>query len=138
MHDAFIKKILMGEEGLMLDIVSKEWERAARRGATADEVALLRGALEIDSPSGGERPLAEYLCAEMARRGLRAHIDDAGNAVGEIGEDGPLVVLLGHMDTAPGRVLVRREGDLLYGRGAVDAKGPLTAFICAAARIGAR
>ena len=93
--------------------------------ARPDEVTLLRGMLEIESPSGGERPLAEYLCAEMARRGLRAHLDAAGNAVGEVGEAGPLVVLLGHMDTAPGRVPVCREGNLLYGRGAVDAKGPL-------------
>jgi LysW-gamma-L-lysine carboxypeptidase len=71
----------------------------------------------------------------MARRGLRAHVDAVGNAVGEVGTEGPLVVLLGHMDTAPGRVPVRRAGDRLYGRGAVDAKGPLAAFICAAARL---
>ena len=106
--------------------------------ARPDEIALLRGMLEIPSLSGEERPLADYLRAEMARRGLRAHIDEAGNAVGEIGEAGPLVVLLGHMDTAPGVVPVRQEGDLLYGRGAVDAKGPLAAFICAAARVGPR
>jgi len=103
-----------------------------------DEAALLRGMLEISSLSGEERPLAEYVCAEMGRRGLRAYVDAAGNAVGELGEEGPLVVLLGHMDTASGHVPVRREGDLLYGRGAVDAKGPLAAFICAAARIGPR
>lgn len=104
--------------------------------ANADEVALLRGMLEIDSFSGQERALAAYLCAWMERRGLRAHIDRAGNAIGQIGDSGPLVVLLGHMDTAPGRVAVRQEGDLLYGRGSVDAKGPLAAFICAAARLG--
>jgi len=123
--------------------------------ATPDEVALLRGMLEIPSLSGYERPLAEYLRAEMERRGLHAHIDAAGNAVGEIrpraregaegvdraaeiewsDESGPTVVLLGHMDTAPGEVPVRLEGGLLYGRGAVDAKGPLAAFICAAARV---
>lgn len=106
--------------------------------ALPDEVALLRGMLEIESPSGGERPLAEYLCLEMERRGLRAHIDAVGNAVGEIGESGPIIALLGHMDTAPGHVPVRLEGDILYGRGAVDAKGPLAAFIAAAARLGRR
>ena len=104
--------------------------------ASVEDIALLQGMLEIDSFSGEEGALAAYLCAQMARRGLRAHIDAAGNAVGEIGDSGPLVVLLGHIDTAPGRVAVRREGDLLYGRGAVDAKGPLAAFICAAARLG--
>jgi len=104
--------------------------------ARPDEVALLRGMLEIPSLSGQERLLAEYLRAEMGRRGLRASVDEAGNAVGEGGEGGPIVVLLGHMDTAPGLVPVRREGDLLYGRGAVDAKGPLAAFICATARLG--
>lgn len=105
-------------------------------GMRADDVALLQRMLEIESLSGQERPLAEFLCAQMERRGLRAHIDDAGNAVGAIGTEGPLIVLLGHMDTAPGHVPVRREGDVLYGRGAVDAKGPLAAFMCAAARLG--
>ncbi len=113
-------------------------EGAARvAGASAEEVALLEGMLEIDSLSGQERPLAEFLCAAMEARGMRAHIDAVGNAVGEMGTDGPLAVLLGHMDTAPGHVPVRREGDLLYGRGSVDAKGPLAAFVCAAARLGA-
>src|SRR5581483_2476539 len=99
-------------------------------------LALLRGMLEIESLSGAERPLAEYLCVEMERRGLRAHVDAVGNVVGEIGGSGPLVMLLGHMDTARGHVPVRLEGDALYGRGSVDAKGPLATFLCAAARLG--
>ncbi len=45
---------------------------------------------------------------------------------------GPLIVLLGHMDTVGGVVPVRQEGTLLYGRGAVDAKGPLATFVAAA------
>lgn len=106
--------------------------------ANADEIALLRGMLEIHSLSGEEGRLAAHLRDEMAHRGLHAYVDEAGNAVGEIGETGPTVALLGHMDTAPGVVPVRQEGDLLYGRGSVDAKGPLAAFICAAARLGAR
>ena len=63
----------------------------------------------------------------MTERGFRASVDDAGNAVGEIG-DGPMhVVLLGHIDTVAGEIPVRVEDDDLIGRGAVDAKGPLAA-----------
>ena len=43
------------------------------------------------------------------------------------------------MDTVPGNIPVSlRDGVLLYGRGAVDAKGPLAAFLCATARIARR
>jgi LysW-gamma-L-lysine carboxypeptidase len=44
------------------------------------------------------------------------------------------VVLLGHIDTVPGQIDVRREGNVLFGRGTVDAKGPLATFVLAAAR----
>jgi LysW-gamma-L-lysine carboxypeptidase len=43
-------------------------------------------------------------------------------------------VLLGHIDTVPGEIPVRIEGDVLHGRGSVDAKGPLAAFVMAAAQ----
>jgi len=46
--------------------------------------------------------------------------------------------LLGHMDTVPGYIDVRRADGKLYGRGAVDARGPLCAFIAAAAQAGVR
>lgn len=68
----------------------------------------------------------------MAERGFRASVDDAGNAVGEIGEGPAHVVLLGHIDTVPGEIDVRMEDGELVGRGAVDAKGPLAAFVAAA------
>jgi len=40
---------------------------------------------------------------------------------------------LGHIDTVPGEIPVRQEGDHIYGRGSVDAKGPLAAFVDAVA-----
>src|SRR5205823_3698248 len=40
--------------------------------------------------------------------------------------------LLGHIDTVPGEIPVRVEDGELIGRGAVDAKGPLAAFVAAA------
>ncbi|MBU6414215.1 MAG: [LysW]-lysine hydrolase [Planctomycetes bacterium] len=99
-----------------------------------DAIRLLEWAVAVPSLSGQEQDCAAVLASAMARCGMRAGIDEAGNAVGILG-DGPIdIVLLGHMDTVPGLVPQRREGDLLYGRGTVDAKGPLCAFIAAASR----
>lgn len=100
---------------------------------------LLVSMLEIESLSGEEGPLARHLVARMEAAGYtKAWVDEAGNAVGVLGDGPRQVVLLGHMDTVPGRIPVRREGDVLYGRGSVDAKGPLAAFTSAVARVGAR
>lgn len=99
-----------------------------------DDRSLLRRMLEIPSLSGQEGTLARFLCEEMRARGFTAWIDEVGNAVGErgSGDGGPTMILLGHMDTVRGEVPVRQEGELLYGRGAVDAKGSLAAFVSAA------
>lgn len=97
-------------------------------------VGLLRGMLDIPSPSGQERALAEFLRDALADLGFRAHVDATGNVVGVLERgDGPELMLLGHMDTVEGVLPVRCEDGKLHGRGAVDAKGPLAAMICAAA-----
>lgn len=101
-------------------------------------VALLAGLVTQYSPSTQERPAVDYLTAQMAALGFRAYRDDAGNAVGELGDGERTILLLGHIDTVPGFIPVRREGEQLYGRGSVDAKGPLATFVSAAARAGAR
>jgi len=104
-------------------------------GPTDDEAqALLSEMVAIPSLSGDEGALARFLVTTMEGLGFGAEVDAAGNAVGHIGAGERHIVLLGHMDTVPGEVPVRREGRLLYGRGAVDAKGPLAAFVVAAAR----
>lgn len=103
------------------------------RDPSAD-VEVLRRLVAIPSRSGQERAAVDYLCATMAARGFTTTIDDAGNAVGQIGAGPSEVVLLGHIDTVPGEIPVRLEDGVLYGRGAVDAKGPLATFVCAATR----
>lgn len=104
---------------------------------TQPEVALLQDMLRIPSYSGEEGALARHLVEQARQLGLEAHIDEAGNFVAGAGlESGEQpVILLGHMDTVRGIVPIRIEDGRLYGRGAVDAKGPLAAFVCAAARV---
>jgi len=99
-----------------------------------DEVSLLEGLLNCYSPSGHEAEAVGYLVEQMRALGYVAAADEAGNAVGAYGTGPETVLLLGHIDTVAGRIPVRREGDLLWGRGSVDAKGPLACFVAAAHR----
>ena len=98
-------------------------------------VELLERMLASYSPSGSEAQLANLLHEEMQTIGMQATIDEVGNVVGVLGREGPRILLCGHMDTVPGHISVRREGDLLYGRGAVDAKSSLAAMIIGAALV---
>lgn len=103
----------------------------------AEAIAFLTELVSLPSPSGQERSAVECLVREMAMYGAETEIDGAGNAVGAFGSGSNQIVLLGHIDTVPGLIPIRREADLLYGRGTVDAKGPLAAMAMAAAQLGA-
>jgi [amino group carrier protein]-lysine/ornithine hydrolase len=100
-----------------------------------EPVALLRGLLERYSPSGEEAEAVAWLVGEMRAAGFEARVDEAGNAIGAIGNGPETIMLLGHIDTVPGFIPVVPDGDVLFGRGAVDAKGPLACFVAAAARL---
>ena len=112
-----------------------------------DEFETLIGLVSQYSPSGQERGAVEWLVARMKSLSYDdAFIDEAGNAVGVMGKGTRQVVLLGHIDTVPGEIKVtltpnpslEGRGELLYGRGSVDAKGPLASFVDAVAKVGAK
>jgi LysW-gamma-L-lysine carboxypeptidase len=93
---------------------------------------LLMDLVSIPSLSGAEPRAVNWLVDRMDEYGFQARIDGAGNAVGSLGT-GPLeILLLGHIDTVPGHIPVRIEDGVLFGRGAVDAKGPLVTFVAGA------
>jgi LysW-gamma-L-lysine carboxypeptidase len=102
-----------------------------------DPVALLHGLVEIYSPSHQERRASQYLAAQMEAAGYdNAFVDSSDSAVGIIGDGPREIVLLGHIDTVPGYINPEIRDGRLYGRGAVDAKGPLATFAAAAALAG--
>jgi LysW-gamma-L-lysine carboxypeptidase len=104
----------------------------------SDSHETLAGLVAKYSPSGQERGAVEWLVSRMKELGYNeAFLDEAGNAVGRMGDGPRQVVLLGHIDTVQGDIDVRVEDGNLYGRGSVDAKGPLACFVDAVAQIGA-
>ncbi len=121
------------------EVLHSEQARSETPGVESPrpEVTLLADMLRIPSYSGEEAALARYLVEQARALGLAAHLDEAGNLIAGAGlESGePPLILLGHMDTVRGVIPVRLEEGRLYGRGAVDAKGPLAAFLLAAARV---
>ena len=107
------------------------------------EFDTLVGLVSKYSPSGEENQAVAWLVERMKSLGYdQAFVDEAGNAVGVMGKGLKQVVLLGHIDTVPGEIVVRRDSinpaEKLYGRGSVDAKGPLACFVDAVAEVGVR
>ena len=108
--------------------------RAQAEPVTETGVELLEEMVSIPSPSTQERELGQWLVTRLRAMGFAAKRDEVGNVVAFWGSGPREVLLLGHMDTVPGFITVRREGQRLFGRGAVDAKGPLAAAITAVTR----
>ncbi|MGN6628920.1 MAG: M20/M25/M40 family metallo-hydrolase [Candidatus Nitrosocosmicus sp.] len=97
-------------------------------------IELLKNSLEIYSPSRSETKIANFLkdvCLDLGFE--QANIDSVGNIVATKGTGDPIILLCGHMDTVPGIVPVRSDGNYIYGRGASDAKAPLIAMLLSAA-----
>ena len=97
---------------------------------------MLEKALRLYTPSLSEKPMADFLadkCDDLGFDDIRT--DEVGNLIAKKGSGSPKILLCGHMDTVPGKIKVKKEGDYLYGRGASDAKAPLMAMLFAAASI---
>jgi acetylornithine deacetylase len=87
----------------------------------------------IDTPSHDDiDPMRTLLIDTLEREGYSPTVDEAGNvrAVrGTDGGDGTHLVLNTHLDTVPPHRSYERDGDIVRGRGACDAKGPLAAML---------
>ena len=108
---------------------------SATASVSADEAReLLVDLVSIPSPSGEEAAAAERLTDFFAAHDREVWIDDVGNVRAPADD---AVLLTSHVDTVPGEVPVEiDEDDRLWGRGSVDATGPLAAMAAAAVRAG--
>ena len=95
---------------------------------------LLVDLVSTPSVSGGEAEAAAELVDYYEAHGRTAWTDDVGN-VRAPGNDS--VLLTSHIDTVPGHTDVREADGELWGRGSVDATGPLAAMAAASVKTGA-
>jgi acetylornithine deacetylase len=100
-------------------------------------VGLARSLIDIDSTSGREAEACRWLAGWLRDRNYdvveQPVADDRFNVIATL--DPPEVVLSTHIDCVPPFFGSRQEDDLLYGRGACDAKGILAAQLAALERL---
>ncbi|WP_458208282.1 [LysW]-lysine hydrolase [Haladaptatus sp. NG-SE-30] len=94
---------------------------------------LLVELVEIPSVSGDEADCAERLASFFEEQDREVWIDEVGN----VRAPGNGILLTSHIDTVSGDIPVELDDGVLWGRGSVDAKGPLSAMAVAAVETGA-
>src|SRR6476660_6572415 len=99
-----------------------------------DVVSLAAELLAIQSTTGNETAVVDYVSRWLVARGWNVHLQEVtrGRANVWASRSGRGATLSTHLDTVPPYVAPRLVGDKLYGRGACDAKGIAAAMLVAA------
>lgn len=111
-----------------------------------DAITLTRQLVDIESITGNEAAVGNYLYGELCRLGYRTRKmqveGERFNVYAEVEVEGqtaegmlPLIVFSTHMDTVPPFIPSSEDATRIYGRGSCDAKGIIAAQIAAAERL---
>ena len=105
-----------------------------------DAVTLTRQLVDIESITGNEAAVGNYLYGELCRLGYRTQkmpVEGARFNVYATEPEHPQssVVFSTHMDTVPPFIPSSEDAGRIYGRGSCDAKGIIAAQIAAAERL---
>jgi acetylornithine deacetylase len=105
-----------------------------------DAVTLTRQLVDIESISGNEAAVGNYLYGELCRLGYQtrkmAVEGDRFNVYATSHEQPePVIVFSTHMDTVPPFIPSSEDAGRIYGRGSCDAKGIIAAQVAASERL---
>ncbi len=105
-----------------------------------DAVTLTRQLVDIESISGNEAAVGNYIYGELCRLGYQTRKmpveGDRFNVYATREEQpNPAVVFSTHLDTVPPFIPSSEDAGRIYGRGSCDAKGIIAAQIAAAERL---
>ncbi|MGE5101815.1 MAG: M20/M25/M40 family metallo-hydrolase [Deltaproteobacteria bacterium] len=102
-----------------------------------DVVALAAELLTIDSTTGAENAVVDFVSKWLIARGWNVTLQEVTRGRTNIwaSRSGNGVTLSTHLDTVPPFTGPRLDGDKLFGRGACDAKGIAAAMLVAADRL---
>ena len=106
-----------------------------------DLFALTRALIDLDSTTGREQPVVEFLSGQLLSLAGRyqGRVERMNAAPGRdnllVCFGNPVVTLSTHMDTVPPYFPSREDDSYIYGRGACDAKGIIAAMVGAAERL---
>lgn len=105
-----------------------------------DVAAFTRQLVDIESITGNEGRVGDFLHRELLRRGFQAEkipVEGARCNVFAVssGQPRPLVVFSTHMDTVPPFIPSSEDAARVFGRGSCDAKGIIATQVEAAERL---
>jgi acetylornithine deacetylase len=108
--------------------------------SSMEAVTLTRQLVDIESITGNETAVGNYLYGELCRLGyqtVKMPVEDSRfNVYAKSHEDPkPAIVFSTHMDTVPPFIPSSEDAGRIYGRGSCDAKGIISAQIAAAERL---
>ena len=106
-----------------------------------DPLRLTRELIDIESITGNEADVGDYLHSFLSKLGYRAEkmpVEGARHNVYATLDGTPELVFSTHMDTVPPFIPSSEDSEKIYGRGSCDAKGIIAAQIAAAERLRSR
>src|SRR5579871_1079998 len=108
--------------------------------SSMDAVTFTRQLVDIESITGNEAAVGNYLYGELCRLGYQTRKmpveGDRFNVYATWPEHAqPALVFSTHMDTVPPFIPSSEDAGRIYGRGACDAKGIIAAQVAAAERL---